>query len=196
MTNGKATTILASTLIGGLAVATLATPANASATYTWIQQVQRASADAPCEIPTIEGDAPGWSDWRPSWAQWPHDGQGGWVCTRSITWAQGSAPGSSTTGDSGDSGGSGASCITGYGGTNFWDFTGTDWLPIGTPVYSDAACTTQRIDGGGPVVSTQVTVLADSEEAADAICLANAPRPRAGLVGDGADPRLYYCNAG
>jgi len=193
MANGKTETILASTLIAGLAVATLVAPANASTSYTWIQQVQRANADAPCEIPAIEGDAPGWSDWGPSWAQWPHDDQGGWVCTRSITWAHGSEPEDSTSGDSRQPR---DSCITGFNGTNFWDFTGTDWLPIGTPVYSDAACTTPRIDGGAPVVSTQVTVLADSEDAADAICRARAPRPRAGLVGDGADPRLYYCNAG
>lgn len=187
MANRKTTTILASTAIAGLAVAALAPPANASTSYTWIQQVQRASADAPCDIPAIDGDAPGWSDWGPSWAQWPHDGQGGWVCTRSITWARSSASGSSTPADSE---GSGTSCITGYGGTNFWDFTGVDWLPIGTQYYSDATCTTPAGLSGG------VTVLADSEEAADALCVeANAPKLFAGWAGTGSDPRLYYCNS-
>ena len=189
MANGKTTTILASTAIAGLTVAALAPLANASTSYTWIQQVQRENADAPCDIPAVEGEAAGWSDWGPSWAQWPHDGQGGWVCTRSITWAQGAAQGGVASGDSG------GSCITGFNGTEFWDFSGVNWLPIGTPLYSDSTCTTPLNDGA-PVVSGQVTVLADSEEAADAICLANAPKPRAGLVGDGADPRLYYCNSG
>ncbi|HEY7822434.1 MAG TPA: hypothetical protein VIG24_06365, partial [Acidimicrobiia bacterium] len=150
----------------------------------------RASADAPCDIPAVEGEMAGWSDWGPSWAQWPHDGQGGWVCTRSITWAHGSSRSSSSEGSD-----SSASCITGFNGTEFWDFTGTNWLPIGTPLYADATCTTPLNDGS-PVVSGNVTVLADSEEAADAICAAEAPKPRAGLVGDGADPRLYYCNSG
>jgi len=88
MANRKTTTILASTALAGLTVAALAPPANASTSYTWIQQVQRASADAPCDIPAIEGDLAGWSEWGASWAQWPHEGQVGWVCTRSITWAK------------------------------------------------------------------------------------------------------------
>lgn len=185
-----ATTILASTAIAGLGTALFIPAANAEVSTTWIQQVQRASADAPCDIPEVEGEMAGWSDWGPSWAQWPHDGQGGWVCTRSITWAHGSSRSSSSEGSD-----SSASCITGFNGTEFWDFTGTNWLPIGTPLYADATCTTPLNDGS-PVVSGNVTVLADSEEAADAICAAEAPKPRAGLVGDGADPRLYYCNSG
>jgi len=185
MANGKTTTILASTAIAGLTVAALAPLANASTSYTWIQQVQRESADAPCDIPTAEGEAARWLDWGPSWAQWPNDGQGGWVCTRSITWAQGSAAQSS------DSGGSDvASCVAGFLGAEFLDFAGTDWLPIGTTFYSDAACTTPA-----GFSLTDSAALADSEPAADDICDANEPGTSAGPVGgSGTDPRLYYCN--
>ena len=194
MANGKTTRILASTAIAGLTVAALAPLANASTSYTWIQQVQRASADAPCDTPAVEGEAAGWSDWGPSWAHWPHEGQGGWVCTRSITWAHSSASRSSTPDDSGDSG---ASCITGFNGTNFWDFTGVDWLPIGTQIYSDATCTTPLVDPGFDTAKS-VIVLADDVAAAKAIC------DRVGAVYDGtpnladnrppADQRLFYCD--
>jgi len=39
----------------------------------WIQEYGRGSSDASC----LAG-------WSPSWSQWPGDGRGGWVCTRSI----------------------------------------------------------------------------------------------------------------
>lgn len=189
MANRKATTTLASTLIAGLAVATLTPPANASTTYTWIQQVQRASADAPCDIPAIEGDAAGWSDWRPSWAQWPNDDQGGWVCTRSITWAQGTAaPGSG----SGGSGGSGvASCVAGFSGDLYLSFAGTDWIPAGTAFYSDAACTTPEVPSA---TLSDSAALADDGTEAQTICTANDPGTSDVLVGGSANPRLYYCS--
>jgi len=37
----------------------------------WHQSYARASADAVCK-----------DGWYPSWAQWPNDGTGGWVCNR------------------------------------------------------------------------------------------------------------------
>ena len=64
----------------------------ASADQIWQQQVQRASADATCDIPPVAGDAAGWSAWAPSWAQWPNDGKGGWVCERSEFWAKDAHP--------------------------------------------------------------------------------------------------------
>ena len=39
----------------------------------WVQGYGRAAAVDPC----LEG-------WTGSWEQWPHNGNGGWVCTRSI----------------------------------------------------------------------------------------------------------------
>ena len=68
-----------------------ASPASADHNRVWTQQVQRASEDAPCDIPEVKGEAAGWSAWAPSWAQWPNRGEGGWICTRSITWATGDA---------------------------------------------------------------------------------------------------------
>ena len=79
--------------------------APASANQVWHQQVERASADAPCDMGVAEGDAAGWSEWSPSWAQWPNGGAGGWVCERSITWAKGAVPPCATSrGDLGATG--------------------------------------------------------------------------------------------
>lgn len=41
----------------------------------WRQAVGRSSADATCD-----------SGWNPSWAQWMHDGKGGYTCERVIDW--------------------------------------------------------------------------------------------------------------
>jgi hypothetical protein len=42
---------------------------------SWFQAVVRASADHRCE-----------TGWSPSWAYWPNNGQGGWVCNRETFW--------------------------------------------------------------------------------------------------------------
>jgi hypothetical protein len=80
----------------------------------WDQSYQRGSASEACvaqagETPWQDswGTNPGWS---PSWEQWANEGQGGWVCDRSITWARTPvAAGSSTVtyalGDIGPGGG-------------------------------------------------------------------------------------------
>jgi hypothetical protein len=39
----------------------------------WWQSISRESASAPCA-----------SGWKPSWAQWPNDGAGGYVCNKKI----------------------------------------------------------------------------------------------------------------
>jgi hypothetical protein len=39
----------------------------------WVQSYGRPSAEAGCD-----------DGWSPSWEQWPHGGQGGYVCTREI----------------------------------------------------------------------------------------------------------------
>lgn len=54
------------------AVALVVFGAKASAS-PWLQQTGRDSAEAPCP----EG-------WGPSWAEWPNDHTGGWVCTREV----------------------------------------------------------------------------------------------------------------
>ncbi len=67
-----------------------------SAAQVWHQSFQRPSEDAPCNPPAAL-DIPwqaAWpqdeNTWAKSWEQWPNGGTGGWTCTRSITWAQGS----------------------------------------------------------------------------------------------------------
>ena len=76
----------------------------ASGDEVWYQSYQRGSASEACvaqagETPWQDswGTNPGWS---PSWEQWANNGQGGWVCSRSITWAQTPVPASSSSGGS------------------------------------------------------------------------------------------------
>ena len=64
----------------------------ASADQVQVQSYQRASQTAACtaqpgETPWQASWGPD-SSWSPSWEQWANDGTGGWVCTRSITWAR------------------------------------------------------------------------------------------------------------
>jgi hypothetical protein len=75
----------------------------------WYQSYQRGSASEACvaqagETPWQDswGTNPGWS---PSWEQWANNGQGGWVCSRSITWARDSAALVYNLGDIGPGGG-------------------------------------------------------------------------------------------
>ena len=59
----------------------------------WFQSFQRSGPDAPCVAPkeldiAWQADWPASQNvWTPSWAQWPNDGKGGWVCDRQITWS-------------------------------------------------------------------------------------------------------------
>jgi len=81
----------------------------ASGDEVWFQSYQRGSASEACvaqagETPWQDswGTNPGWS---PSWEQWANNGQGGWVCSRSITWARDSAARVYNVGDIGPGGG-------------------------------------------------------------------------------------------
>jgi hypothetical protein len=81
----------------------------ASGDEVWHQSYQRGSASEACvaqagETPWQDswGTNPGWS---PSWEQWANEGQGGWVCSRSITWARDSAARVYNIGDIGPGGG-------------------------------------------------------------------------------------------
>ena len=87
----------------------------ASGDEVWNQSYQRGSQSEECVAQP--GETPwqtSWgtdSSWKPSWALWANEGQGGWVCDRSITWARTPvAAGSSSTvtyalGDIGPGGG-------------------------------------------------------------------------------------------
>ena len=74
----------------------------ASADSIQVQGYQRASQSEPCvaqvgETPWQASWGPD-ATWKPGWEQWANKGAGGWVCTRSITWAKTPVPASSTGG--------------------------------------------------------------------------------------------------
>lgn len=114
--------LVASAVVLGSAF--LTAPA-ASADQIWHQAVARASADAPCPTTTGTEVSTGWSKWTPSWGAWPNGGMGGFVCTRSITWAYEDA-------------GSPRDCV--QFGANWVDFGGGWSLPSGSPYWSNSAC--------------------------------------------------------
>ena len=86
----------------------------ASADSIQVQGYQRASQSEGCvaqvgETPWQASWGPD-ATWKPGWEQWANAGKGGWVCTRTITWAKTPVPGSS-------SGGASAPCTYNVGAT-------------------------------------------------------------------------------
>ncbi len=70
----------------------------ASADSIQVQGYQRASQTEACvaqvgETPWQANWGPD-ATWKPGWEQWANKGAGGWVCTRSITWAKTPVPAS------------------------------------------------------------------------------------------------------
>jgi hypothetical protein len=68
----------------------------AAADSIQVQGYQRASQSEACvaqvgETPWQASWGPD-ATWKPGWEQWANAGKGGWVCTRSITWARDSSP--------------------------------------------------------------------------------------------------------
>jgi hypothetical protein len=118
----------------------------ASGDEVWNQSYPRGSQSEACvaqvgETPWQDswGTNPGWS---PSWEQWANNGQGGWVCSRSITWAQTPVPASSSSGGSssvtyavGDTGPGGGTVfyvdMSRSAGSQFWE-VGSD---LGTAAW-------------------------------------------------------------
>ncbi len=84
----------------------------ASADSIQYQSYQRANQSETC---TSQPGETAWqaswgsdSSWHPSWEQWANSGQGGWTCTRAITWARSSDASASemyAVGDIGPGGG-------------------------------------------------------------------------------------------
>ena len=143
----------------------------ASADEVWFQSYQRASASGVCvaqagETPWQDswGTNPGWS---PSWEQWANNGQGGWVCSRSITWARDSAARVYNVGDIGPGGGlvfliSGGLTYemapkTWSGGsedpTDDWCSDRTNSVATGTLVGTGSANTTAMLTSASPFVA-------------------------------------------
>ena len=147
----------------------------ASGDEVWHQSYQRGSASEACvaqagETPWQDswGTNPGWS---PSWEQWANNGQGGWVCSRSITWARTPvAAGSSTvTYALGDTGPGGGLVFLISGGLTYemapknWganETTGIQWcsdstnsVATGTAVGTGSANTTAMLTSASPFVA-------------------------------------------
>lgn len=87
------------------------TAAPAAANKIWYQSVGRSSNAAPCQESTGAELAEGWTNWAPSWEQWANDRQGGFVCSRQITWAHDTPPLTCATG-----GGAPGTCVIGARG--------------------------------------------------------------------------------
>jgi hypothetical protein len=73
----------------------------ASADSLQVQGYQRASQIEACvaqvgETPWQASWGPD-ATWKPGWEQWANAGKGGWVCTRTITWAKTPVPASSSS---------------------------------------------------------------------------------------------------
>ena len=88
--------LAASLILSQLTVLQLAGAPAASADSVWYQSYERSSASEAC---TAQADDMPWqadwgpyANWEPSWEQWPNAGLGGWVCSRSITWAKSAPP--------------------------------------------------------------------------------------------------------
>ena len=79
----------------------------ATADPVWIQSYARASQTEVCVAQPGETEwQESWgsdSSWKPSWEQWTNGGNGGWTCTRSITWSRTAEPASSSDGGDGGS---------------------------------------------------------------------------------------------
>ena len=142
----------------------------ASGDEVWHQSYQRGSASEACvaqagETPWQDswGTNPGWS---PSWEQWANEGQGGWVCSRSITWARDSAARVYNIGDVGPGGGLvflisggltyemarkdwGANETTGIQWCSDW----TNSVATGTAVGTGSANTTAMLTSASPFVA-------------------------------------------
>ena len=189
----SALTAVAATLLGANV---------ASGDEVWNQSYQRASQSEECvaqpgETPWQDswGTNPGWS---PSWAKWANEGQGGWTCNRSITWAQTPVPASSSSGGGGSitytcsnagvrSPGGGA-CVVGDigpgGGLVFYidsasglryEMAPKAWSGAGTPDAGASYCDTYPNDVSGAAGTAVGTGAANTAAMAASIaCSSNA----------------------
>lgn len=127
-----AATAAAILTVGG---ALLAAPTASAkgAPIIWNQSVARPSADATCPTTSDAEATAGWTTWSPSWAQWPNDGTGGYVCNRSITWAYAADTASGASVPS-------VGCLAYQGGSFSVDLQGGFSFPIGTQTWVGPNC--------------------------------------------------------
>ena len=122
---GLAAAGVAVLVAGGLA---LAGAAPASANQVWHQSVGRGTAAGACPSSTAEEIALGWTEYGKSWAWWPNEGRGGYVCDREITWAFDSEVPETLIGCQY------ASYLV------YYQFGASVRLAAGSPAYEDAEC--------------------------------------------------------
>jgi hypothetical protein len=100
VTRGRARFLLVLTSALVMVAGAVVGGGSASADSVWVQSYERSSETEECESPSWETPwQASWgtdSAWKPAWEQWANDGQGGWTCTRSITWARTPASSSSS----------------------------------------------------------------------------------------------------
>ena len=152
--------ILAAAAVASLIVlaSMLAAAAPASANQVWYQSISRGSENAACpSLSQADVDA-GWSPWASSWEQWSNSGKGGYVCSRSITWAY-DEPAPVVT------------CTLIFEG-QYVLLDPSGFFPDGTIVYGDELCS-NAIDTANSELGFAFTDAGQS--AADAICTAASP---------------------
>lgn len=136
-----------------------ATPASAADTdQIWYQAIGSPSQEAPCPESDPADLSKGWTKWVKGYEMWPNDGKGGWTCGRSILWAKGSPPPSSSFPSAG--------CVQGSS-AEWVDFLGGFSLPYGSPVYYNPACSTIPGSAGYSIVYAP-----DGAAQADDLCQA------------------------
>jgi hypothetical protein len=106
-----------------------------SADQVWYQSIARADVTQSCPGSILADLDDGWTQWTPSWEKWVGNGQGGYVCSRQITWAEdGDVEASSPPALYPSAG-----CISIASGQNV-NFGGGWSLPSGNRVFSDSNC--------------------------------------------------------
>lgn len=151
----------------------------ASANQVWHQSIGRASAEAACPTDSPEDLTAGWTPWGASWEQWNNNNQGGYVCSRQITWAY-DAP---------------VAVCTEIADSLFVLLNPSGFIPDGTPEFVDAACT---VDDGSPTSTINglgYAFTSGGQDAANAICAAAwaSIRDRWVVLAGGRAGDLYPC---
>ena len=182
MTRTLRTLVTAASLI---ALAGLGLAGPVSAEGVWHQGYGRTSADQPCPAPSDEtpwqDSFTGQREWTPSWAQWMNAGTGGWVCQRTIIWAQAPTPAS----------GPGCKFVDRVSDVDLYAAFGSSATLRSGPRYTDAACT-NALEG----LPWQYLLYAPGIDTGTAIALCTA----AFGIGNGAFPTfdnqdIWNCDA-
>ena len=127
-----------------------------SADQVWHQSFGRASAASACPTPSPVEVAAGWTPWGASWEQWPNNGNGGFTCSRAITWAKHPT---------------GAGCTQvqmnlGQVTAGWGNFGSGYFLPIRSVSFSDPDCAVPFGDWGADIVFATDQILATQRCAA------------------------------